>query len=304
MTELSVREFLSSIPANERIHYRANPGNAGDSLIACGAFKLFKESNIDYDLVDPLTFKGERKTIFYAGGGNLVGLYPHSREFFRTFHKSAQRLVLLPHTVAKNEDLLSELGSNVTIFARERLSYEHLKKFAKKAEIFLDNDLAFNLTANDFLKMKPISFLEASVAKCFYKLSSNKQEADKIPSPILMLKNSVFEYKTQLSTNRNAASFRDDDEKLVSIDARGNADLSSIYNYDTRNPQLCTYAAQRLFKHINRFDTIRTDRLHVCIAAALLNKQVEFFPNSYFKCKAVFEYSLKGNFPNVKWMGD
>jgi exopolysaccharide biosynthesis predicted pyruvyltransferase EpsI len=53
------------------------------------------------------------------------------------------------------------------------------------------------------------------------------------------------------------------------------------------------------FNHLVRFSVIRTDRLHVAIAACLLGKEVHLFPGSYFKNKAVYLSSMKEYFPNV-----
>jgi exopolysaccharide biosynthesis predicted pyruvyltransferase EpsI len=55
---------------------------------------------------------------------------------------------------------------------------------------------------------------------------------------------------------------------------------------------------------ISRFETICTNRLHVCIGAALLGRRVHFFPNDYFKNKLVFEASLEPYFPNVSFEQD
>ncbi|MCR3906934.1 MAG: polysaccharide pyruvyl transferase family protein [Tenericutes bacterium] len=43
---------------------------------------------------------------------------------------------------------------------------------------------------------------------------------------------------------------------------------------------------------------VYTDRLHVAILAAILGKKTVLYPNSYYKNKAVYEYSLS-NYPNV-----
>jgi hypothetical protein len=53
------------------------------------------------------------------------------------------------------------------------------------------------------------------------------------------------------------------------------------------------------FEEINRFSAIYTDRLHVSIAACLLEKEVHFYPGSYFKNQAVYLSSMKDNFDNV-----
>ena len=46
------------------------------------------------------------------------------------------------------------------------------------------------------------------------------------------------------------------------------------------------------FKLIGQYDTIYTDRLHVCIGGHLLNKNVYFYEGSYFKNEAVYKSTL------------
>ena len=55
----------------------------------------------------------------------------------------------------------------------------------------------------------------------------------------------------------------------------------------------------QFFDEINKFATIYTDRLHVSIAACLLNKEVHFYPGSYFKNRAVYMSSMNDQFENV-----
>jgi hypothetical protein len=47
-----IREYLNSLPRNERLYYFANPGNAGDALIAHATYQLFIQLGIDYCIVD------------------------------------------------------------------------------------------------------------------------------------------------------------------------------------------------------------------------------------------------------------
>ena len=282
----------------ETIYYRSNPGNAGDALIASGAYKLFDEAGLNYELINPINFDASGKTIIYAGGGNLVGIYPEARDFFTQHHKKAKQLVLLPHTVTKNEDLLAELGSNVTLFARELVSLEHLKKNCTNANVFLDHDLAFHLDVENILKQKEISIANAALAKFWFSLLNDNKARIAVPSPRLMLQNTCFE---AFHNNSHNNFFREDVEAKNTTKHDKNSDLSKIYEYGTNNRQLTDYTTLRLLKFINRFDSINTDRLHICIAAALLGKKVIFSPNSYFKCRAVFEYSINGIFKNVDW---
>lgn len=52
---------------------------------------------------------------------------------------------------------------------------------------------------------------------------------------------------------------------------------------------------------ISPYQQINTDRLHVAICATLLGKQVKFYSNSYYKNKAVFDYSLK-KYSNIEFI--
>jgi len=54
-----------------------------------------------------------------------------------------------------------------------------------------------------------------------------------------------------------------------------------------------------LISRIGRYRCIHTNRLHVAIAAAMIGRETHLYPNDYFKNRAVFESSLKHNYPNV-----
>lgn len=302
MSELAVKEFLSSLPKGEKVFYRPNPGNAGDALIASGTYRLFDDAVLEIELISPKDFDAAGKTVLFGGGGNFTGIYPDARDFISKFHRHARHLILLPHTVAKNEDLLAELGSNVTVFARERVSYDHLKKHAKNAEIFLDHDLALHLNAEDILDQTMISLPWAIAKKLIFKFLKLKGSAT-VPQPKRMWHNSLFELRTTAFRKPVVGNFfREDIEAGGQERPVGNADLSGVYAYGTYNRCLTSYTTSRLLRYINHFSVVRTDRLHICIAAALLGKDVEFYPNSYFKCKAVYEYSLQSRFPNIRWV--
>lgn len=301
MDSMSITTFLNSLPKNEPIYYRSNPGNAGDALIACGAFLLFDQLGMDVHLVDPANFDGAGKIVIYAGGGNLVGYYSECRDFMFKHHKTAKQLVLLPHTVTGNEDLLSEFGDNVTLFAREQNTFEHLQSHAKNARALLADDLAFYINPEEIINSYKINILSCILKKIFFKLVKNKTEFSKLPQPKIMLRNSIFEMKNIFTSKKSGNFFRTDVERSLEVIPDVNADLSRMYEYGTRNKEICFYTTARLMRFINLFDEINTDRLHICIAGALLGKKVNFFPNSYFKCKAVYEKSLKGKYSNVNW---
>ena len=55
----------------------------------------------------------------------------------------------------------------------------------------------------------------------------------------------------------------------------------------------CMKPLDEFLNKIQGCEEVRTDRLHVAIAGALLDKRVVFFANSYYQNLAVYEYSLK-----------
>ena len=55
-----------------------------------------------------------------------------------------------------------------------------------------------------------------------------------------------------------------------------------------------SFISMFMLSAIDSFDVIVTDRLHVAIAATLLNKEVYILDNSYGKLSGVYEQSLRG----------
>lgn len=85
-------------------------------------------------------------------------------------------------------------------------------------------------------------------------------------------------------------AFRSDKESALHSLPETNIDIS--YNGYATKP------LDNFIKMIEKYGKINTDRLHVAIGATLLGRKVTLFPNSYYKNKAVFDYSLK-KFPNI-----
>jgi exopolysaccharide biosynthesis predicted pyruvyltransferase EpsI len=88
-------------------------------------------------------------------------------------------------------------------------------------------------------------------------------------------------------------SFRLDQESILHILPKSNNDLS--YNGYATKP------LDELIDVLQKYAQVNTDRLHIAIAATLLGKRVRLFPNSYYKNKAVFNYSLK-RFSNITFV--
>lgn len=57
----------------------------------------------------------------------------------------------------------------------------------------------------------------------------------------------------------------------------------------------------RFLDHLGAYQTVRTNRLHVGVAATLLGRQTHIFSNDYFKIKAIFDSSIAGTYPNATY---
>lgn len=99
---------------------------------------------------------------------------------------------------------------------------------------------------------------------------------------------------SQVSTGEGILNaFRSDKESILKKWPGSNNDLSSN-GYATK-------PIDELIGIIQKYEQVNTDRLHIAICSTLLGKRVKLFPNSYYKNKAVFDYSLK-KFPNISFI--
>jgi exopolysaccharide biosynthesis predicted pyruvyltransferase EpsI len=294
MENTPIREYLSSLPRSLELVYFANPGNAGDSLIALATYQLFKELDIRYCIVNKSkTFDPTGRIMVYSGGGNLVQYYDTARKVIQETYPRLARLVILPHTIQANEDLLASFRDNVDVICREPASYVHVKKNASRANVYLMDDMAFHLDAAGL--MEDDSFVQDQVPYS-WKLRDDLYEAF-LPLRLALGRRLSPGQPGSLNT------FRKDLESSGRFPHREYVDLATLFAHGTGSEAVARYVTRRLLKVLNRYQVIRTDRLHICIAAALLGKQVDFFANSSSKCEDVYRYSMKDRFPNVRWMG-
>jgi len=72
-------------------------------------------------------------------------------------------------------------------------------------------------------------------------------------------------------------------------------------NIDLAYSGYSTKPLNELINTLKKYEQVNTDRLHIAIIATLLRRHVRLFPNSYYKNKAVFDYSLK-RFSNISFI--
>ena len=247
MQEFDLREYL-------RIHYQGIsvdffrfPGNYGDSLIWHGTKKILSLLNISVTYVD-INSKQSNDVLFIDGGGNLVDYYSDIKNFLIAKSSLYRQIVILPHTIfgQRQIEVLNSITIELTVFCREKVSAEFLKKNLTRGNVFLWHDCAFY---NEFSK-------------------------DSAGEGIL-----------------NA--FRTDKEStLMSL---------PDFNIDISHSGYAMKPLDELLTALRPYKQVNTDRLHVGIAAALLNKEVRLYANSYYKNEAVFDYSLR-EFANVQFI--
>lgn len=105
----------------------------------------------------------------------------------------------------------------------------------------------------------------------------------------------VGSYQAQQAIEESLNAFRTD------IEANGDITLSTD-NLDLSSKGNELKDVTPFFAELNKYHTINTDRLHVCIAGSILGKVVNLHAGSYFKNEAIFKSSIKGKFNNTNFI--
>jgi exopolysaccharide biosynthesis predicted pyruvyltransferase EpsI len=293
-----IRDYLKTLE-RQQIVFQPNRGNAGDALIALAAYRLFDELGLRYrvyregdDLSDAV--------LVYGGGGNLVPQYTQCARFLSAHLEHAMKVVILPHTIAEHGDLLSRFGSNVDVICRERISYEYVREAASSARVWLMHDMALTLDPEEILANP--GWRESRVARPRegkVRPATRRYRLRRLGADVGLLASRLAGRPATLDCFR-----RDWERTSVRIPWR-NVDLSTATPYDRTMAHRSSAEATafELFRYLDRFEVINTNRLHVGIAGALLGKRVRFAPNAYWKNEAVYRHSLREAFPRVEWEG-
>jgi exopolysaccharide biosynthesis predicted pyruvyltransferase EpsI len=87
--------------------------------------------------------------------------------------------------------------------------------------------------------------------------------------------------------------WREDAERNARRPSPAGHDIANVFGIaSTHGLGAMLTSAEYFLRTIDHFDSVRTDRLHVAVAGALLGKDVEIYPNSYYKNRAMYEFSL------------
>ncbi|MFE1600588.1 polysaccharide pyruvyl transferase family protein [Methylobacterium sp. ID0610] len=263
----------------QRVAFFPNPGNAGDSLIAAATYEAFNRCNVSYDLIGSEADIAGR-VVFLGGGGNFIPIYTSIADAIAKFHKVAATLVLLPHTIRGNEELLSNMGENCIIFCRDAASYEHVITHNTKSQVFLGHDMAFHLDARQFI--------DDPDARSLYE---DDWKAEILRHPGL---------SHAISKSDGVCDFRRLDWESVSAELKSDADISEIFKYGVW-PDNARKATWCFLKTISSCNEILTDRLHVGIGCFLLDIACVLRDNSYGKVGSVYRHSMRARSPHITY---
>ncbi|MEQ5834952.1 polysaccharide pyruvyl transferase family protein [Marinobacter sp. NFXS9] len=276
------------------------PGNAGDHLITMSSLTALEKLGLKVRLALPgarLDDTAKDGTLLVAGGGNLVPLYNDVAELIHRMKGACQRLIVLPHTIAGHEPLLRDLPDNTLIFCREQTSFNYVSQQAQ-ARTYLCDDMVFYGDMSVFREPNlPLTWLRELLGAPRAK-GLNRRKYLQAKGRLLA---SWFTRKLGKGRIRDGHFFRTDRESAGKPIPSDNCDASVVFDYGQASLERVRESARDFVNYIDQFDIVRTDRLHVCIAAARLGKTVYFSGGSYHKCRSVYENSIANQFHNVIW---
>ena len=288
----------------KNFYFLPNKGNLGDTFIANSEFQIFNfyKDIINIKLYSYTNLKKPFNFV-YGGGGMFVGLYKKEHEkIFNIFkNKFMKECIILSESFHDVPELIKISDERFTFFCREKNSYNYLVNSKTKAKIYISDDMAFATDTtfyyNTGFTNKQINNLKKNLNKYSIKEIKNvlndyfikySETYKKVKSILLSIKQN--EIKT-------AYLLRKDSESCINIKSNKNyfdlSDCGGIGNKSCLDNAYVQILSELFLSAIDCADVIITDRLHVGISAALLNKEVFLFDNNYGKISGVYEQSMK-----------
>lgn len=263
--------------------------NPGDALIWSGTENFLK--NFNYKCLCKGSFGtfqfpklDERTIIILQGGGNFGDLYRLNQDFRNKVYTSYpnNKIIVLPQSVyyqgrrALIKDVkIMRNHKHLTICARDRYSYNFLRKFRFSDKVMLVPDMAFYNDIDELNKYAlPTEDKELIVRRI-------DAEARNLPSNVLYESNiqDVSDWAIVEKENSIAQKFR-----MLQNESSNHVILDD-YALNIFLPNLIETG----IKQISQYKKIYATRLHAAILSIILGKDVEIWNNSYGKNKNFYE---------------
>ncbi|MBR3071817.1 polysaccharide pyruvyl transferase family protein [Fibrobacter sp.] len=266
--------------------------NIGDTLIWEGTLRFLKQVKhkclYSASLSTYYNHNIPKDTlILLQGGGNFGDLWERHHKFRKEIIElhPQNRVIIFPQTVwyensenIKKDETFFAQHPNVTMCARDKVSYSFMKEHFPKNTILLVPDMAFFI---DFEKYGQINNKETG--KVLYAKRLDKElKTDTTPSfipPNAEIHDwPTFEYKaTKYDRADYIVGWLNFFANIKGVKPINRLiDLMRIHFYRPQYLKDC-------INFINQYDTIYSTRLHIAIASAMMGKTVYLMDNSYGK---------------------
>lgn len=269
------------------LKYLPNQGNPGDALIAAGTWQLFDDIQI------APRFTSARRivagdTVIYGGGGNLVPEYRSCSDFLeRCLKVNVKRALVLSQSIRGHEDLLKRLDDRFTLVCRDVASVERVKATGSRANLVFAPDLALYVDVDRLFAQCTqyrglglwMDFVRSRRLFAYYRWRTS----------IKRVLSSMIGHVDILRTDGEATANQPGDPQMDVPNFYGSA-FSFRAESDMLSCELLTTFKQTL--------SVRTNRLHIGLAAALMGCEVIYLDNSYGKIRSVYDAWLS-HVPNI-----
>ncbi|KHT54523.1 polysaccharide pyruvyl transferase family protein [Alteromonas macleodii] len=254
------------------------PGNLGDMLIVAATIQNLETHGIPFQ-VGQQNFEDNldgNELFVIMGSGNYVPLYSGVKNILNKLSKVCpqSQVVVLPSSTYGMQEHIQSLDLQLYFFCRELDTYKRMKSALPKGRALLTHDAALYLDIKDsrFRAMRNLrQVLNGRTVKTLHAMRGDLEKTDAF---------------TIEKRHKNV------DISLLRTN-RGNAFLSTyVINVDAVFEDV-----NFMLMYLLPFNPIVTNRLHVCIAALLLDKKVEIYDNSYGKLSGVYKNSLEELYP-------
>lgn len=298
-TNLKDKNIIDQLVNLKDFYFLPNRGNIGDMAIATSCYQAFDSLKLDYQIIDMSEYKkylDKQISLVYGGGGLFTSYYrQYYQDILEIFKsKNLKQVIILPASFYDCDDVLECLDERFTVFCREKNSLDYCLSKNNKAKFILADDMVLSLNT-DFINID--NYNRSSININYKHTNSNssknlyKYYLDVIGKFNRTLKNSSnigYFFRTDKEANKDII------KEVYSL-----IDLSLVANSFCFDKSFTNIMLKNLFRFLDCYDYIVTDRLHIGICSALLNKKVLLLDNSYKKLSGVIENSMS-NYNNIR----
>jgi len=270
------------------VKYVPNQGNAGDALIASGTWQFFEDCRLTPRYAGVAGI-GKGDWVIYAGGGNLVPEYNNCQRFLeRCLQVGVARALVLPHSVRGHEALLARLDRRFSLVCREAASLMRVQGAGTGAELLYAPDMALYIDV-ERLFARARSLQGVALWTRFARHGK------------------LWSYRRWRVGLERRRPLEHGEVEIIRGDAeatewRGDpeCDLPNLYGSFYRFREEGDLISRDLLAYFNQVRRVRTNRLHMGVAGALMHCDVRYLDNSYGKIRAVYDAWLS-HLPSVRF---